>query len=171
MPAAIGVVLGLRVAGFLAHRVPHAALSTFGFMSFVVLLAMFTFVDVGADFLSGYGMFSWLGVIQIGNFDGGGVLAMIIVMPLGFAYATVAVAGQTVLNDNVPLHLQGRVLATQGAMAAIAASAPVLIAGALSDWIGVVPVMATLAVSIGVVAIANLRSPRVAPVYEPSVGR
>jgi MFS transporter, DHA3 family, macrolide efflux protein len=116
-------------------------------------------------------MFSWLGVIQIGNFDGGGVLAMIIVMPLGFAYATVAVAGQTVLNDNVPLHLQGRVLATQGAMAAIAASAPVLIAGALSDWIGVVPVMATLAVSIGVVAIANLRSPRVAPVYEPSVGR
>jgi len=171
MPAAIGVILGLRIAGFLAHRVPHAALSTLGFVSFVVFLTMLTFVDVEADFLSGYGMFSWLGNIQIGNFDGGGVLAMIFVAPLGFAYATVAVSGQTVLNDTVPLHLQGRVLATQGAMAAIASSIPVLIAGALSDWIGVVPVMAMLAAAIGAAAIANLRGPGVAAVYEPSIQR
>ncbi len=166
MPAAIGVVLGLRVAGFLAHRVSHGALSTFGFVSFVVLLTMLTFVDVEADFLSGYGVFAWLGSIQLGNFDGGGVLAMIVVMPLGFAYATVAVSGQTVLNDNVPLHLQGRVLAMQGAMTAIASSAPVLLAGALSDWIGVVPVMAMLAVGIGVAAVTTMRDPRVEGLYE-----
>lgn len=171
MPAAIGVVLGLRIAGFLAHRVPQAALSSFGFVSFVLLLAMLAFVDVEADFLSGYGVFAWLGSIQLGNFDGGGVLAMVVVMPLGFAYATVAVSGQTVLNDNVPLHLQGRVLATQGAMAAIASSLPVLLAGALSDWIGVVPVMAMLAVAIAVAAVANMRDPHATTVYEPSAPR
>jgi MFS family permease len=156
-PAAIGVVFGLRVAGFLSHRVPHAALSTFGFTGCVVLLAMLTFTNQLAEFLGGYGAFAWLNSISIGSFDGGGALAMILVAPLGFAYALVQVAGQTVINDRIPLHLQGRVNATQAAMSAIASSLPVLAAGALSDVIGVTPVMALLAASIGVVAIMNIR--------------
>ena len=155
-PAAIGVIAGLRLAGLLAHRVPHAALSSTGFVLFVALLLAVTFVNEEASFLAGYSTFSWLDSVDVGSFDGGGLVAMALVMPLGFAYAIVAVAGQTVLNDRVPLHLQGRVLAMQGAMAALAASAPVLAAGALADWIGVQPVMAVLALAIGVAAIANI---------------
>lgn len=159
MPAALGVVLGLRIAGFLSHRVPHAALSSSGFTAFVLLLAMLTFVDQEAEFLGGYGAFAWLNHVDIGSFDGGGLLAMIIMFPLGLAYALVAVAAQTVLNDGVPLHLQGRVLATQGAMAGVVSSIPVLVAGGLTDVVGVTPVMAVLAGSIGLVAIANVRQP------------
>jgi MFS transporter, DHA3 family, macrolide efflux protein len=157
MPAAVGVVIGLRIASFLAHRVPHAALSTFGFAAFVVNLALLTFVNEEASFLSGYGMFAWLGRVNIGNFDGGGLLAMILVAPLGFAYAVVSVSAQTIVNDRVPLFLQGRVLATQGAMAAIASSAPVLAAGALSDVVGIRLVMALVAAVIGAAAVANVR--------------
>lgn len=159
MPAAVGVVLGLRTAGFLAHRVSHAALSTFGFVSFVVLLAMVAFVNQEAKFLGGYAIFSWLNDIDIGSFDGGGAMAMMLVLPLGFAYATVAVAAQTVINDLVPLHLQGRVNSTQAAMSAFAASLPVLIFGALGDWIGVAPAVGLLAAVIGVAAAANMRRP------------
>ena len=111
-----------------------------------------------ASFLSGYGALSWLADVDIGSFDGGGLLAMALVLPFGFAYALVSVAAQTVLNDRVPLSLQGRVIATQAAMAAVAASLPVLGAGALGDWLGVQPAMATLAVAIGVAAVLNLRS-------------
>ena len=162
-PAAIGVVLGLRVAGFLSHRVPHAALSTLGFTGFVVMLALLTFAKAEARFLGGYGAFAWLDSWSIGSFDGGALLALIIVFPLGFAFALVSVAGQTVLNDRVPLHLQGRVGATQAAMAAVASSLPVLLAGGLSDLVGVVPVMALLSAGIGVAAITNLRPLRAAP--------
>ena len=158
MPAAVGVVLGLRVAAFLAHRVPHAALSTVGFLSFVVILGLVAFVNPEAEFLGGYGLFGFLNDINVGSFDGGGLLAMILVLPLGFAFAIVNVAGQTVLNDRVPLHLQGRVQATQGAMAAIAASLPVLAAGALSDVAGVTAVMALVAGLTGAAAVANIRS-------------
>ena len=160
MPAAIGVVLGLRIAGFLAHRVPHSLLSTFGFAAFVVLLSLLCFVNQEAAFLSGYEIFSSLGSVSIGNFDGGGVLAMMLMLPLGFAFAVVSVAGQTVINDRVPLYLQGRVGATQAAMAAIASSAPVLAAGLLSDLIGVTIVMALVAALIGLAAIGNIREPR-----------
>ncbi|HET7737113.1 MAG TPA: MFS transporter [Tepidiformaceae bacterium] len=167
LPAAIGVATGLRIASFLARRIPHALLSTSGFVGFVVLLFVVTFTNPLAEFLGGYGWFSWLNSVRIGRFDGGGVVAMIAVLPLGFSYAVVSVAAQTVLNDLVPLHLQGRVLATQGALAAIAASLPVLLAGALSDRIGVTPVMALLATAIGFAAVMNLRGPRVTSADTP----
>lgn len=160
MPAAIGVVFGLRIAGFLAHRLPHTLLSTFGFATFVVLLGMLAFVNQEAKFLSGFQLFAWLGSVSIGNFDGGGVLAMAIMLPLGFAFAVVSVAAQTVINDRIPLHLQGRVGTTQAAMAGIASSAPVLVAGLLSDLIGVSIVMALVALLIGSAAVGNIRQPR-----------
>lgn len=159
-PAAIGVVLGLRIAGFLARRVPHAVLSSVGFVTFVICLGLLAFVNEEADFLGGFGAFSWLNSISIGSFDGGGVVAMVIVFPLGFAFALVSVAGQTVIDDRVPLHIRGRVGATQGALAAVASSVPVLAAGALSDQIGVTPVIALVAGIIGIAAIANFRSPK-----------
>jgi hypothetical protein len=144
----------------LARRVPHYALSTAGFAGFVLFVGALAFVDPLAQFLAGYAPFAWLGRVEIGKFDGGGVLAMMLVVPLGFCYALVAVAGQTTLNDLVPISLQGRVFATQGAMAALAASGPVLAFGALADAIGVEPVLALLAAVTGVAAVANLRAAR-----------
>ena len=85
---------------------------------------------------------------------------MALMLPLGFSFAVVSVAGQTVINDRVPLHLQGRVGATQVAMAAVASSAPVLAAGLLSDLIGVTIVMALVAGLIGLAAVGNIRQPR-----------
>lgn len=159
-PAALGVVLGLRIASFLAHRIRHAALSSFGFITFVVLLGMLSIVNQTASFLGGFGAFSWLNSVQVGRFDGGGVIAMTIMLPLGFSFATVTVAAQTLINDRVPLHLQGRVGSTQAAMSAICASLPVLAAGALADVVGVAPVIAIVAGTIAIGAIANLREPR-----------
>ncbi len=166
-PAVVGVGLGLRVASFLAHRISHAILSTFGFATFVVLLLALAFVNQEADFLAGYGAFAWLADVNIGNFDGGGLMAMAVMVPLGFSYAIVVVAAQTLINDRVPLQLLGRVGATQGAMAAIASSAPVLVAGVLADVVGVVPVMAVVAALIGAAAVANIRQK---PASETPVG-
>jgi MFS family permease len=89
---------------------------------------------------------------------------MMLMLPLGFAYALVSVSAQTIVNDRVPLQIQGRVLATQAAMSAIASSVPVLIAGALSDAIGVTIVMALVAGTIGTAAIMNVRPRNIATV-------
>jgi len=169
LPAVVGVVAGLRIAGFLAHRVPHALLSSVGFTGFVLSLAALTFVNEEADFLSGFGLFGWLDRVNIGSFDGGGVVAMMVMLPLGFSFAIVSVAAQTVLNDRVPLQLQGRVGSTQAAMAAIVACLPVLFAGAIADLIGVVPVMAVVAALIGAAAVANLRDRRRGARRSPAV--
>lgn len=171
LPAAVGVALGLQLANFFSHRIPVVLLSRAGFIGFVTFLFLVSFVEQEAAFLGGYGAFSWLNSVSIGSFDSAGVLAAIFVCPLGFFYALVAVASQTVLNDMVPLHLQGRVLATQGAMAGIASSVPVLLAGALTDLTGVTFVMALLALTISVVAFTILRGPNRVAIRPAVVGR
>jgi MFS family permease len=171
LPAALGVALGLQLANFLSRRIPVVVLSRTGFIGFVAFLFLVSFVEQEAEFIGGYGAFSWLNSVKIGSFDSAGVLAATFVAPLGFFYALVAVASQTVLNDMVPLHLQGRVLATQGAMAAIASSIPVLIAGALTDLTGVTFVMALLALSISIVAFTILRGPARVVIQPAVVGR
>jgi len=160
MPAVFGIALGLRIAGFLSHRLPHSVLSSAGFALFVPLLALITFVNPEAEFLAGYGMFAWLDSIDVGGFDGGGALAALLTFPLGFAYATVSVAAQTVINDRVPLQLQGRVNSTQAALSALVSALPVLAAGALSDHIGVTPVMALVSAAIAIAAVLNFRPAR-----------
>lgn len=160
MPAAVGILIGLRIAGFLSRRVAHGVLSTAGFVGFVVLVLLIAFARPASEFLGGYDLFAWLMSINIGTFDGAAVFVMLIIAPTGFSYALVTVAAQTVLNDQVPLHLQGRVLATQSAFAALASSIPVLIAGAMTDLVGVTIVLASLALLIGAAAVANLKGPR-----------
>ena len=157
VPAAVGVVLGLRIAGFLAHRVPHAAISTVGIASFAILLGVLALTNQVASFLVGYGAFGWLDTAGIGSLQRGGILAAIIALPLGFSYAVVVVAAQTLIAERVPLQLQGRVLATQGAIAAFAASVPVMAAGVVADVAGVSIVMFVLAAGIGLVGFSNLR--------------
>jgi MFS family permease len=85
---------------------------------------------------------------------------MLIMAPLGFSFAVATVAGQTVINDLVPLHLQGRVQSTQAAMAGLASSVPVLAAGAMADLVGVNAVIAVVAALIGIAAVMNLRGRR-----------
>jgi len=85
-PAAAGVVLGLRIAGFLARRVPHGFLSTTGFTIFVVCLGLLAFVDQEADFLGGSAS-SRGSTPSRSQLRWWRVMAMAIMFPLGFSYA------------------------------------------------------------------------------------
>lgn len=152
VPGVLGVILGLRLAGFLAHRVRHSLLSSTGFLVYVVSLAGFASVSPTADFLAGYGPMSWLDSVDFAGFDGAAIVAAFWAIPLGFSFALVSVAAQTVLNDLLPLRLQGRAQATQSAFAALAASLPVLLAGAAADVVGVAPVIGSVAVGTALIA-------------------
>lgn len=157
LPAAVGVAFGLRIASFVIRVVPHLVVSTTGISAFAITLALVTFANPVADFLAGYPVFGWLDDAAIGSLERGGVVAALLALPLGFTYATVVVAAQTLIARSVPLSLQGRVMATQGAMSALASSAPVLAAGALADVAGVQTVMLLVAGTIGALGFVRVR--------------
>ncbi len=157
LPAAVGVAIGLRIASYVIRVLPHRLVSTAGITSFAIVLALVTLTNPVADFLAGFGSFDWLDSAAVGSLERGGVLAAVLALPLGFTYATVVVAAQTLITRSVPLSLQGRVMATQGAMAALASSAPVIAAGALADVAGVQTVMLLVALGIGGLGFVRVR--------------
>jgi hypothetical protein len=53
----------------------------------------------------------------------------------------------------VPLPMQGRVFAAQTVLSNLASIVPLLLAGALADWLGVSPVLIAVAVAVLVVAL------------------
>jgi hypothetical protein len=66
---------------------------------------------------------------------------MFLAVPLGFSFSVVQVAANTFLNARVPLGMQGRVFALQGAVKNATAIVPLLALGALASWVGVRPVL------------------------------
>ncbi len=69
----------------------------------------------------------------------------ILLVLLGFVAAEIMITGQTIIQEETPDEVMGRVMGSQKLLQAILVAVPVLFAGAMIDWIGVIPVIFTLA--------------------------
>jgi hypothetical protein len=89
----------------------------------------------------------------------------------GFSLTVVMTMGRVLLNERIPLQMQGRIFAAQSVLSNLAAIAPVVLAGIAADVVGVEVVL----ISAGVVALAaaawsQARSSRVVPLAASSRG-
>ena len=64
----------------------------------------------------------------------------------GFGSSLTNVASRAIINERIPLEMQGRVFAAQNVLANVASVAPLLVAGALADLVGARPVLVGAAV-------------------------
>ena len=152
-PAVVGMLLGLALVPRLARRVRKRLLVTIGFLLMVVMLLLLGALDgVTAllrrtDPLSLYSGLLTLG--PLGHADGRLAVALVLAVPIGFAFSMVQVAAQTLLHERVPLEMHGRVFALQGAVKNAAAVVPLLALGGLASLVGDVrPVIAVTALLI-----------------------
>lgn len=149
-PAAVGIVLGLRLVPALARRVSTPALVSAGFALFVAGLAALAFnpelvrlaasadpVPLGPDRL----VYSPL------------TLTALLAFPLGFAYAVVLVAARTVLYERTPSPVHGRLFAVQGMLGALGSIAPLVLTGVLAYLFGTRAVLLLVAVANVTVAV------------------
>ncbi|HEY8491709.1 MAG TPA: MFS transporter [Dehalococcoidia bacterium] len=143
-PAALGVLLGLRLVPALARRAGTPALVSAGFALFVAGLAALAFnpelvrlaasadlVPLGPDRL----VYSPL------------TLTAVLAFPLGFAYSVVLVAARTVLYERTPAAVHGRIFAVQGMLGALGSMAPLVLTGALAYLFGTRVVLLLVAVA------------------------
>ena len=59
----------------------------------------------------------------------------------GFAITVVLTMGRVLLNERVPLRMQGRIFAAQSILSNLTAIVPIVVAGLLADTAGVQPVL------------------------------
>jgi MFS family permease len=151
-PAVAGVVLGLRVVDWLTQQVSKSWVVTAGFIMVVLATVAMAMVPQSARLIEDQNP---LGLFSPGPFGTTAARVMVTLVfagMIGFAHSVVNVAGRSLLNERVPVPVQGRVFAAQTVLSNLASIVPLILAGALADWLGVSPVL--FAVAIGVLVVA-----------------
>lgn len=137
VPAIVGMLLGLRLVSLFARHHDVTWLGTVGLLGFVTGLLLLAFID-GLD--AALGRVITAGPVALGpllDLSSGALLAMIIAFPMGIAFSLVTVAADAVLNERVPLAMQGRVFSLQMLIATLASLPPLLAGGALAEVVDV----------------------------------
>jgi MFS family permease len=158
-PAAVGSLIGLALVPLLAWFIDPRRLVTAGLLVFIAALVGLGIVYFAADAveeqlrLNLSGIEDRLGISSVVS------MTMLLAVPLGLAFTVVSVGARTVFNRRSPPELQGRVFATQSALADLASVPPLLVIGAVADLVGV---RAVLIVAAGLSAVAAVAA-RLAP--------
>lgn len=168
-PAALGLVVGLRVAPRLGAAIGARRAATLALGCFAATIAAFGFVE------------GLHGVIERARFpinavgDAVGLsplvmIAMALSIPAGLASAVVGVTTRSVLLSRIPPAARGQVIATQNLMGNLAALVPTLLTGIAADLIGVEPIAVVIAmVIVGGALYARTVARRPAPFAHGSV--
>jgi Na+-transporting methylmalonyl-CoA/oxaloacetate decarboxylase beta subunit len=72
-------------------------------------------------------------------------LTMLFAAPMGFSYALLNAPAQTVLHERAPPEMRGRIFATQVVSANFVSLLPLLVVGAITDFVGITAVLVGVA--------------------------
>jgi MFS family permease len=152
MPAALGIIAGLRLVEWMSRRMSRGWLMGGAFGLLVGGLVAMGMVRQNAGVLEGLNPF---GLFSPGPFGEQAALILVTMgftTVLGFAYTVVNIAGRSLINERMPLEMQGRIFAAQVVLTNLASIPPILLSGALADLIGVTPVLVIVAIVLLAVA-------------------
>lgn len=133
--AGVGMVLGAAILGHWGDRFHNKPLPLIGFLSMAFVLGVFTFVNQ-----------LWLGFLLSGL--------------LGIGASLIGVPMQTLIQQQTPPQMHGKVFGFQNNAVNIALSAPLAITGPLTDAIGLRSVLLGMSILVSLVGIWAWRNTR-----------
>lgn len=136
LPAVVGMLLGLRFVSAMARQRDTASLSAAGLTIFIVGLVALSLIDALDETVGAALNLKSVDLLVL-TVTAKSQIVMAIVLPMGFALSLVNVAGHALLNERVPVRMQGRVFALQMVLAGVASIPPLLVGGALTEIVDV----------------------------------
>jgi predicted MFS family arabinose efflux permease len=163
-PVGFAVFLGLRSVEFLSDRFNKLVTISAAYGLMAAALIALGLVPSSAEFLRSLDP---LGIFSAGLLnDRAARIAVTIFYAnvYGFALTLVLTMGRVLLNERIPMAMQGRVFAAQSVLTNLVAIPPVILAGLVADALGVEPVL----ICAGILAIlaaawSQARSSRTVP--------
>lgn len=145
-PAALGLVIGLRVAPLVGKIVGERRVATLSVLAFSVVIGALGFVERLEQFLDDGLRLPLSELADIAGLAPMIFLVMLLSIPAGFASALVGVTTRSILLNRTPPAARGQVIATQNLIGNLVALVPTLLTGAVADIIGVEPIAVAVAV-------------------------
>jgi len=155
-PAAIGLVLGLRLATFIDRIFGARRVAGFGLILFSICIASFGFVAQIRHFLNHDLRIPTDHFARVLSVPPLIFMVMLISIPTGFASSVVSVSARSVLLARTAPSLRGQVIATQSLLQNIGALIPTFLAGIAADIVGVKAVAIAIAFFIALSAMVAL---------------
>jgi DHA3 family macrolide efflux protein-like MFS transporter len=146
LPAALGILAGLRLVQWLERRLPKVSLVGAGFGLLTASLVGLMLVKPLAETLQGSNPFALFDPGPFGDTSARIVVTVLFSTVAAFSYSVVGVASRAVVNERMPLDIQGRVFAAQNVLSNLASILPILLAGLLAELFGVEVVLGLLIV-------------------------
>jgi MFS family permease len=132
-PVGIAVFLGLRSVEFFSERFNKLVTISAAYVLMAAALIALGFTSTVAALFKGVEPF---------NEQAARIAVTILFANVyGFAMTVVLTMGRVLLNERVPLRMQGRIFAAQSILSNLLAIVPIVVAGLLADAAGVQPVL------------------------------
>ncbi len=147
-PAAVGLVIGLRMAPWAARAVGERFAAFAAVVAFGACIFMLGFIEQTYWFLNDILHLPLDQITDALKISPMVLLTMIVSIPAGMAMSVVNVAARSILLHRTPGYVRGQVIASQGLIGNIVGLAPTLLAGIATDLFGVIPVAVGIAVLI-----------------------
>lgn len=168
-PAALGLVLGLRLSTRIDRFIGEQRAATFGLILFAICVGSLGFVDELRHLLNNRLLIPTDQIAELLSIPPLILLVMLISVPAGFASSVVSVSARAVLLRRTAPAFRGQVIATQALLQNTGALIPTLLAGIAADLFGVERVAVAIAIimTLGALAALTIYRPPVRPVKAP----
>lgn len=147
-PAAIGLVIGLRLATPAAKSIGERMATFLGVCLFGTCIFALGFIEQTYWFLNDVLRLPLDQMTDVMRISPVVFLTMLVSIPAGMAMSVVNVAARSILLQRSPGYVRGQVIASQGLIGNIIGLVPTLLAGLATDLFGVIPVAVAIAVLI-----------------------
>jgi len=140
-PIGIAIFLGLRSVEYLSNRFNKLVTISAGYVLMAASLIALGLVPAAAEGLQSIDPFGLFAANALG--EKGARIAVTVGFGnlYGFALTVVLTMGRALINERIPVSMQGRVFAAQSILSNLVAIIPVVLASLVADAIGVAPVL------------------------------
>jgi MFS family permease len=133
LPSSLGILAALRLVHLFERRVPRGWLVGSGFVLLNVALVCLALTVQLGEVLSG--------LTGIDTTPARMVVAVAATTVLTFSLTVSSISSRSLVNDRMPIEVQGRIFAAQVVLSNLASIPPILLAGLLAEVVGVTPVL------------------------------
>ena len=140
-PVGVAIFLGLRSVEYLSDRFNKLVTISAGYVLMAGSLIALGFVPGAAEGLQDIDPFGFFAGDALGEKGARIAVTILLGNAYGFALTVVLTMGRSLLNERVPVAMQGRVFAAQSILSNLVAIVPVVLASLAADAIGVAPVL------------------------------
>lgn len=167
-PAALGLVIGLRLAPSLGRAIGEQRLALAAMLGFALCVGLLGFVPSIRTLVNdGLGL-PLDRVADMLRIPAPVLLTMLVSIPAGFCSAVVGVTARSLLLANTVPARRGQTVATVTLLTGVGALVPTLLAGVAADAFGVEPIAVAIAAFIAIGGIAVQTAARTIPVAAPA---